>query len=123
MLYFLFFLLGLFTARLIELLITINQAFKIWKLVEFSTLNIMAENDQWRAQALTILKLCYEEANRLEEYEKLETVINSKYSSIQDFILAGMKGHLPYNVNYNNLNEAIVVYKKELLKLNKREQE
>lgn len=69
----------------------------------------MTEIETWRYQSLAIVKLCYEEAEKEEEFAKVEQKIHEKFTLFQQNILGILKVNLPYKVDYTNLMEA---YKK-----------
>lgn len=112
---------GWLTISLFQTLLSINSAYKIWKMAELAAIKIMADNEQWRHQSLTILKLCYEEAEKLEQYQKIELVINEKHKTIQKFIIKNLKSNLPYGVEYETLEQAVKANNINLSKLQQKE--
>ena len=112
---------GILLLRTMQVLFIINYGYKVWKLVELYSLKIMSENEQWRSQALTILKLCYQEANKENEYENIEKVINNKHQNIQNFMMEVLIKNLPYEVSYKNLEEAVKFYSPQLKELANKE--
>lgn len=105
MLYFLFFILGAFTFNLFQILLSIIKGYEIFKFVEQYSLMLMVELEVYRHQSLQILKLCYEEAEKEEEYSKVESKIHQKFNLFQESILERIKNRIPYSLQYSNLEE------------------
>lgn len=106
---FIFFLLGALTVKVLQALLSIIKSYSIFKFTEHYCITIMTEIETWRYQSLAIVKLCYEEAGREEEFAKVEQKIHEKFTLFQQNILGILKANLPYRTDYSNLMEA---YKK-----------
>lgn len=107
MLFGLFFLLGVFIANFLQILLNIKPLYKIWKVVELGFLKNLLQSETLRHQSLEILRLCYEEANKLEEYETVKEAVNNKFIQFQDVSIQQLKETLPYDIQYNNTKEAV----------------
>lgn len=109
--YFLFFLLGALSTKILQGLLNIVTAYSVLKKVEIVAMAIMLESEAWRIQALAILELAYKDVEKQEEFEKIKESINKRYKEVQDNVLAIMKEKLPYQIPYTNLTEAAEHFK------------
>jgi hypothetical protein len=73
----------------------------------------MDVTEVWRYQAINVVKLCYEESGRQEEFAKVEAKIHEKMTLFQQNILAILKANLPYRTDYTNLMEAYKTLQEE----------
>jgi hypothetical protein len=113
MIYFLFFMLGAFCFKLFQELLSVIGGYQIFKFVEQYSITLIAELEVYRHHSLQILKLCYEEADKLEEYEKVKGKINEKFGLLHTGMIAAIKNRIPYPVDYTNLQEAIKIIEKQ----------
>ena len=111
--YFIFFLAGAVASRIFGTLISIGASYRIFKFTEFYCVTLMVELEGWRHQAITVVKLCYEEAGRMEEFAKVEQKIHEKFFFFQQNILAIMKSKLPYQTKYDGILEGYKQLQKE----------
>lgn len=116
MLYGLFFLLGALTTKLLQVLLRIEPLYKIWKIAEIGFLKNLLQSEMLRHQALAVVKLCYIEAEKEEEFQKVEEAINKKFEEYEEVSLQIVKKMLPYETNYNNTKEAVELLTNKILK-------
>ena len=116
MLYGLFFLLGVFTTKLLQILLTIEPLYKLWKIAEIGFLKNLLQAEMLRHQSLAVVKLCYVEAEKEEEFGKVEEAINKKFSEFEEVSLQVVKKMLPYETSYKNTKEAVEWLTQKVLK-------
>lgn len=116
MLYGLFFLLGVLTTKLLQILLKIEPMYKLWKIGEIGFLKNLLQSEMLRQQSLAVVRLCYIEAEKEEEFEKVEQAINKKFTEYQEFSLRVVKDVLPYETNYSNTKEAMEWLTQKILK-------
>ncbi len=111
--YFIFFIAGAMTMKLVQTLFSVIGGYKIFKFTEYYSVTLMAQIEMWRYQAVTIVKLCYDEAGRQEEFVEVEKKIHEKFFFLQQNVLGIIKSHLPYKVDYDTFLEGYKVLEKE----------
>lgn len=114
MLYGLFFLIGVLTTKLAQLLLNMTPLYKLWKASEIGFLKNLIECETLRNKSLQVVKVCYEEANKLEDFSKVEAAVNSKFIEYEEMTLQIMKAMLPYETSYTNTREAIAWLKAKI---------
>lgn len=107
---FLWFISGAILMRLLQWVLMITPNYYAWKHTEYTVLQILAELHVQKLTAIKILQLVYEEADRMEEYEKAKSLLEQKYDTLINNSLNNMKNNLPYKVEYNNVSEAAIHY-------------
>lgn len=107
MLYAMFFLLGVFTVKFLQILFNIKPLYNLWKVGELGFLKSLLQSEMLRHQSLAILKVCYFDVDKEEEYKTIEQAVNKKFSDYQEFSLQIIKHMLPYETKYNNTEEAM----------------
>lgn len=117
MLYFLFFLLGALVHKLLSILLAANEAYRIYKLAEAYSMLLVLETEVWRKQALAILEITYNDIDQPDAYNNIQIAVNKKFSDTQQSIIALIRNIVPYDIGYNNLQEAEKIIKEQLLKL------
>lgn len=115
MLYFSFFILGALTFKVLQELLSVISGYQVFKFTEHYTITMMAELEVYRLQSIKILELCYEEAERGEEFNKVKDKINEKFNFLQNGIMKIIKSKLPYKVQYDNFREAVKILQEENL--------
>lgn len=116
MLYGLFFLLGVFTTKFLQILLRVEPLYKLWKIAEIGFLKNLLQSETLRHQSLAVVKLCYAEAQKEDEFEKVEEAINKKFAEYQEVSLRIVKKMLPYETNYSNTKEAVEWLTNKILK-------
>ena len=113
MLYFLFFMLGAFTFKLFGELLSVITGYQVFKFVERYAITLMAELEVYRFQSIQILELCYDEADKDEEFQNLKGKINERFDLLHEGMIAAIKNRLPYKVDYKHLKDAIKIVVEE----------
>lgn len=108
---FLVFVAGAAAMRLLQMILTINPNYYIFKEAETVSLYILMDLHIQRLTALKILELTYEECGKSEEFYKVKTAIDEKYNILITRTLSNLKSRLPYRVKYNTLQEAAEYYR------------
>lgn len=111
--YFIVFLCGVFTLRILQFVLSITPNYYIFKHAEYTVLRVLAELHVQKLTALKILELCYHESERSNEYYNVETAVNKRYDDIINKYIVNLKATLPYKTNYNNLADAVAEFLKE----------
>jgi hypothetical protein len=111
--YFIFFIAGAMTTKLAQALLSIIGSYRVFKFTEYYSVTLMAQIEMWRYQAVTVVKLCYDEAGREEEFREVEKKIHEKFFFLQQNVLQIIKNHLPYKVDYDTFLEGYKVLEKE----------
>lgn len=101
-----FFFLGVLFLKLSQELFNIVVSYKLFKYTEIYSLSLLADLEVYRLQALQIIKICYNEADRQEEFPKVEEKLNERFRMLQNLTIAAIKHKLPYKTNYETLEEA-----------------
>lgn len=117
MLYFLFFLLGALMHKLLSVLLAASESYKIYKFAETYSMLLVLETEVWRKQALAILEIAYSDVEQHDTYNNIEIAVNKKFSDTQQSIIGLIRNIVPYDIGYNNLQEAEKIIKEQLLKL------
>lgn len=104
---FLFFIAGVFASIVGHGLFNIVRLYKFWKAAEIGSFKVLAQSNVLYYQSLTVLKLCYEEANKIEDYKVIERVLTEKHEEAQKQLVSSMKQLIPYEVRYNTPKEAL----------------
>lgn len=116
MLYFLVFILGALTHKLFSIVLSSNESFQIFKYSEVYSVSLLLETEVWRKQALQILQIVYDGADKEAEYNKSYEIINNRFDNLQQIIIKLIKERVPYSIQYSTLKEAEKTIKQELLK-------
>jgi hypothetical protein len=78
--------------------------------------SLLLETEVWRKQALQILQIVYDGADKEAEYNKSYEIINNRFDNLQQIIIKLIKERVPYSIQYSTLKEAEKTIKQELLK-------
>ena len=116
MLYGLFFLLGVLTTKLLQTLLRVEPLYKLWKIAEIGFLKNLLQSEMLRHQSLAVVRLCYIEADKEGEFQKVEEAINKKFNEYEEVSLQIVKQMLPYQTNYSNTKEAVEWLTNKILK-------
>jgi len=116
MLYGLFFLLGVLTTKLLQTLLRVEPLYKLWKIAEIGFLKNLLQSEMLRHQSLAVVRLCYIEADKEGEFQKVEEAINKKFNEYEEVSLQIVKKMLPYETNYSNTKEAVEWLTNKILK-------
>lgn len=106
MLYLLFFLLGVFTLKLAQNALATYESYKVFKYTEMYAMSLVLDVEVWRHQALKILEIAYDNADKQDEYRAAVEIINKRYDEAQQNIIKLIKSKVPYEIKYNSLREA-----------------
>jgi hypothetical protein len=107
MIMFIFFIAGVLVSIIGHGLFNIVQLYKFWKSAEIGSFKVLAQANVLYYQSLTVLKLCYEESNKIEDYKVIEKVLTEKHEEAQKQLVSVMKNIIPYEVRYNTPKEAL----------------
>ena len=99
-----------------QTLLRVEPLYKLWKIAELGFLKNLLQCEMLRHQSLAVVKLCYIEAQKEEEYKAVEEAINKKFIEYEEFSLQIIKKMLPYETNYSNVKEAIEWFTQKVLK-------
>lgn len=116
MLYGLFFLLGVLTTKLSQTLLRVEPLYKLWKIAEIGFLKNLLQSEMLRHQSLAVVRLCYIEADKEDEFQKVEEAINKKFNEYEEVSLQIVKQMLPYQTSYSNTKEAVEWLTQKILK-------
>jgi len=116
MLYGLFFLLGVLTTKFLQTLLRIEPLYKLWKIAEIGFLKNLLQCEMLRHQSLAVVRLCYIEADKEGEFQKVEEAINKKFNEYEEVSLQIVKQMLPYQTSYSNTKEAVEWLTQKILK-------
>ena len=81
-------------------------SYRIVKLAEMRSLMILLELHAARHQAKQVLQLVYEDADKVEELEKINKSVDKRYDEINEKIFKALQNYLPYKVKYKNMQQA-----------------
>jgi len=106
--------------RMLQFFLSITPNYHIFKATEYVSLKILSDAYVDQLTALNVLKLTYEDADKLNEYIEIEKRIKQKNLALINKNIAVMKKYLPYKVPYTTIQEAAQHYVSSI-KLEKRD--
>lgn len=114
MLYFICFILGMLTLKTFQSIVDIDSTYRIFKFAEIYSMALVLETEVWRKQAITIIKIVYDDADRQEQCEKIVAALDKRFDEVQQNIIKLIKKRVPYEVKYNSLSESETYIKYQL---------
>lgn len=105
--YFIFFILGVLSLRLLQFMLAITPNYYIFKHAEYTVFKILGELHVQKLTVLKLMEICYHEIGKDAEYKSVESQVNKRYDDLINRYIKNLKSTLPYKTNYNSLDEAV----------------